>query len=392
VGGSWIYWALKRRKLLKLKEKFFKQNGGLMLQQRLLSHRGSVETDKIFSADELEKATNNYDKNRVLGQGGYGTVYKGVLPDNKVVAIKKSKVSDQSQIEQFINEVIVLTQINHRNVVKLLGCCLETEVPLLVYEFITNGTLSDHIHNKSLSSSLSCEKRLKIVAETAGALAYLHSSTSMPIIHRDVKTTNILLDDNYTAKVSDFGASRLVPLDQTQLTTLVQGTFGYLDPEYFHTNQLTEKSDVYSFGVVVAELLTGKEALSFNRPESDRNLALFFVSAIKEDRLLQILEDHIVNEGSIEELKEVANLAKKCLRVRGEDRPSMKEVAIELEGLTIMGKHPWGKVDHYMEETEHLLNAPTQYSFNIDDGIGSSSTTEYDSMRNDVPKRVNDGR
>jgi len=392
VGGSWIYWALKRRKLLKLKEKFFKQNGGLMLQQRLLSHRGSVETDKIFSADELEKATNNYDKNRVLGQGGYGTVYKGVLPDNKVVAIKKSKVSDQSQIEQFINEVIVLTQINHRNVVKLLGCCLETEVPLLVYEFITNGTLSDHIHNKSLSSSLSWEKRLKIVAETAGALAYLHSSTSMPIIHRDVKTTNILLDDNYTAKVSDFGASRLVPLDQTQLTTLVQGTYGYLDPEYFHTNQLTEKSDVYSFGVVVAELLTGKEALSFNRPESDRNLALFFVSAIKEDRLLQILEDHIVNEGSIEELKEVANLAKKCLRVRGEDRPSMKEVAIELEGLTIMGKHPWGKVDHYMEETEHLLNAPTQYSFNIDDGIGSSSTTEYDSMRNDVPKRVNDGR
>jgi len=392
VGGSWISWALKRRKLLKLKEKFFKQNGGLMLQQRLLSHRGSMETDKIFSADELEKATNNYDKNRVLGQGGYGTVYKGVLPDNKVVAIKKSKVSDQSQIEQFINEVIVLTQINHRNVVKLLGCCLETEVPLLVYEFITNGTLSDHIHNKSLSSSLSWEKRLKIVAETAGALAYLHSSTSMPIIHRDVKTTNILLDDNYTAKVSDFGASRLVPLDQTQLTTLVQGTFGYLDPEYFHTNQLTEKSDVYSFGVVVAELLTGKEALSFNRPESDRNLALFFVSAIKEDRLLQILEDHIVNEGSIEELKEVANLAKRCLRVRGEDRPSMKEVAIELEGLTIMGKHPWGKVDHYMEETEHLLNAPTQYSFNIDDGIGSSSTTEYDSMRNDVPKRVNDGR
>jgi serine/threonine protein kinase len=149
----------------------------------------------------------------------------------------------------------------------------------------------------------------------------LHSSTSMPIIHRDVKTTNILLDDNYMAKISDFGASRLVPLDQTQLTTLVQGTFGYLDPEYFHTSQLTEKSDVYSFGVVVTELLTGKEALSFNRPESNRNLTLFFVSAIKDDRLLQILEDHIVNEGSIEELKKVANLAKRCLSVRGEDRP-----------------------------------------------------------------------
>jgi serine/threonine protein kinase len=166
---------------------------------------------------------NNYNKSRILGQGGYGTVYKEVLPDNKVVAIKKSKISDQSQIEQFINEVIVLTQINHRNVVKLLDC-LEIEVSLLVYEFITNETLFGHIHNKSLSSSLSWEKRLKIAAETVRTLAYLHFSTSMPIIHRDVKTTNILLDNNYMAKVYDFGASRLVPLNQSQLITLVQGT------------------------------------------------------------------------------------------------------------------------------------------------------------------------
>ena len=339
VVGSWIYWGLKNRKLMKLKEKYFQQNGGLLLQQQLGDqYRGSVESARVFSEEELKKATNNYDENMILGQGGYGTVYKGVLADNKVVAIKKSKIGDQSQIEQFINEVIVLSQINHRNVVKLIGCCLETEVPLLVYEFITNGTLSHHIHSKPhlYNSSLSWEMRVKIATETAGALSYLHSSASMPIIHRDIKTANILLDDNYTAKVADFGASRLVPIDQTQLTTLVQGTMGYLDPEYFHTGQLTEKSDVYSFGVVLAELLTGEKALCPDRRECDRNLALYFVSSIKEDRLLQILDHRVVgdHERSIQQVKVVANLAKRCLAVRGEDRPTMKEVATELEGLS----------------------------------------------------------
>ena len=158
-----------------------------------------------------------------------------------------------------------------------------------------------------------------------------------------MKTANILLDDDYTAKVADFGASRLVPLDQTQLSTLVQVTWGYLDPEYMQTSQLTEKSDVYSFGVVMAELLTGKKALSFDRPKNDRNLALSFVSAIKEDCLLQILEDHIVSKGNIEQLKEIASLAKWCLSLRGEDRPFMKEVAKELERLRSATSHSIGK-------------------------------------------------
>ncbi|KAK9992893.1 hypothetical protein SO802_022596 [Lithocarpus litseifolius] len=391
MGGSWIYWGLKKRKLIQLKQKFFQQNGGILLQQKLSNHQGSVETAKIYSAEELEKATNNYNESRVLGQGGYGTVYKGILPDGKVIAIKKSKIGSQRQVEQFINEMTVLTQIIHRNVVKLLGCCLETEVPLLVYEFITNGTLSDHIHDQSFF--LSWEKRLKIATETAGALAYLHSATSVPIIHRDVKTANILLDDNFTAKVSDFGASRLIPHDQTELNTLVQGTFGYMDPEYFHTSQLTEKSDVYSFGVVLAELLTSRMALSFNMPESDRNLAKYFVSAVNDDRLFQILDDHIVNEGNIKLLKEVANIAKSCLSLRGEDRPSMKEVAMELEGLVIMEKHPWGNANVNIEELENLLNAPTQ-SFNIDVGTtcSSSTTTGYDSMINQVLKPLDGGR
>ncbi|KAG2665814.1 hypothetical protein I3760_15G025800 [Carya illinoinensis] len=396
VGTSLVYWVMQRRKLIKLKENFFQQNGGLILQRQLLNHKESVEPAKIFSAKDLEKATNNYDKSRVLGQGGFGTVYKGVLSDDKVVAIKKSNVVDQSQIEQFINEVVVLTKINHKNVVKLLGCCLETEVPLLVYEFITNGTLFDHIHDKNLSSSLSWEKRLKVASETAGALAYIHFETSMSIIHRDVKTTNILLDDNHTAKVSDFGASRLVPLDHTRLTTVVQGTLGYLDPEYFHTSQLTEKSDIYSFGVVIAELLTGEKALSMDRPETERNLAMHFVIAMKEDRLLQIIDDRILTEGNIEEIKEVAYIAKKCLKVRGEDRPSMQQVTKELEGLRLLEKHSLKRVDPNTQQiTKPLPNAPT-HSSGIDVDIGSSSMSTIvadDSMKNQILKPTdNDAR
>ncbi|GMP46720.1 hypothetical protein CsSME_00014769 [Camellia sinensis var. sinensis] len=148
------------------------------------------------------------------------------------------------------------------------------------------------------------KNRLRIATETAAALSYLHSAASTPIIHRDVKSTNILLDDNYVAKVSDFGSSRLIPMDQTQLTTLVQGTLGYLDPEYFQTSQLTERSDVYSFGVVLVELLTSKKAISFDRPEAERNLAMYFISAMKEDCLFEIVDEQVINDAKADQLKE----------------------------------------------------------------------------------------
>ncbi|KAJ1702828.1 hypothetical protein LUZ63_002607 [Rhynchospora breviuscula] len=325
----YYYSRLQKRKLVQMRSVFFRQNGGWILQQRLAS-QGIDSTARIFAEEELQKATENYSENRILGRGGYGTVYKGVLSTQQVVAIKRSKLIDESQVEQFINEITILSQINHRNVVRLLGCCLETQVPLLVYEFIANGTLFEHIHNQNV---LPWEDRLRISKETARAIAYLHSAASFPIIHRDIKSSNILLDEKYTAKVSDFGASRSVPFDCTHVTTLVQGTLGYLDPEYFHTSQLTEKSDVYSFGVVLAELITGQMPISFDRPEDLRNLATYFTSLVDEGRLVRAIEPHILKEAKFDELHFVAHLARRCLNVKGEERPDMKEVALELEGL-----------------------------------------------------------
>ncbi|XP_073155250.1 wall-associated receptor kinase 2-like [Henckelia pumila] len=355
TGITWLYFGIKKRKLVKMREKLFYQNGGLLMKQQASFLEGGVESSKIFSAEELEKATNNYSEDRILGRGGYGTVYRGILPDQRVVAIKKSRIMDQNQIEQFINEVIILTQVNHRNVVKLLGCCLESEVPLLVYEFISNGTLFHHIHNSAQAPWFSWIDRLRIAAESAGALAYLHSAASMPIIHRDVKSSNILLDDSYTTKISDFGASRLVPLNQTQVTTLVQGTLGYLDPEYFQTSQLTEKSDVYSFGVVLAELITGKKPLSPTKSEEERNLATYFITSVKEKRLFQILEPRTLKEASFEQLQRIGELVKGCLNLKSDERPTMKEVALELEGIRKSTQHPWIQQQDREEKTEAPL-------------------------------------
>ncbi|KAD2804491.1 hypothetical protein E3N88_37868 [Mikania micrantha] len=377
-----------------LRENFFKQNGGIMLQQRISRDGGSHDQAKVFTIEELKRATNNYDESRIIGKGGYGTVYKGVLSDNIIVAIKRSKLGDQTQaqIEQFINEVVILSQINHRNVVKLFGCCLETEIPLLVYEFIPNGTLSDHIHNKGKSLAFTWDIRLRIATETAEALSYLHSAASVPIIHRDVKPMNILLDDNYVAKVADFGASKLIPIDQIELATIVQVTLGYLDPEYLQTNQLTYKSDVYSFGVVLVELLTGKKALSFDRPETESNLAIYFLYSLKEGRLFQVLDENLLLNDVPSEIIQVSKLAERCLRVKSDERPTMKEVAIELQRIlaSMVQKYPWVQSSSNEDEGEYLLKELTNDYERTNDGNVSSST--FDTMSKHTMLPIASGR
>ncbi|MED6193612.1 hypothetical protein PIB30_021264 [Stylosanthes scabra] len=350
--GSWRVFKVVRRRIIKnRKEKNFKKNGGLLLEKRLSSGEVNVDKVKHFSLKELEKATDSFNMNRVLGKGGQGTVYKGMLIDGKIVAVKKFRV--QGNVEEFINEFVILSQINHRNVVKLLGCCLEKEIPLLVYEFIPNGNLYEYLHDQNEDLPMTWDMRLRIATEIAGALFYLHSAASQPIYHRDVKSTNILLDEKYRAKVADFGASRMISIEDTHLTTVVQGTFGYLDPEYFHTSQLTEKSDVYSFGVVLLELLTGQKPLSSLRPNEAKSLASYFVLCVEEDRLFDIIDDRVIKEGDKEHIIAVANLAYSCLELNGKRRPTMKEVTRELDEIWKLERKSNNAQQNHHEEIEH---------------------------------------
>ncbi|XP_047155356.1 wall-associated receptor kinase-like 10 [Vigna umbellata] len=329
--GPWLLYKVAWKRVIeKRKQKFFKKNGGLLLQQRMSSN--NVDKAILFSLDDLEKATDNFNVDRVLGKGGQGTVYKGMLVDGRIVAVKKFKV--EGNIEEFINEFVILSQINNRNVVKLLGCCLETEIPLLVYEFIPNGNLFEYLHDQTKELlPMTWEMCLRIATEIAGALFYLHSVASKPIYHRDIKSTNILLDEKYRAKIADFGTSRVISIEATHLTTVVQGTFGYLDPEYFHTSQFTEKSDVYSFGVVLAELLTGQKAISPARSGEFKSLASYFVECLEEDNLFDIIDKRVMKEAEKGQIIAVANLANRCLELNGKKRPTMKEITLELEGI-----------------------------------------------------------
>ncbi|KAL5211712.1 hypothetical protein ABZP36_022559 [Zizania latifolia] len=370
------YMIQQRRRLATVKRRYFNQHGGLLLFEEMKSNQGLSFT--IFTKEELEEATNKFDERNVLGKGGSGTVYKGTLKDSRAVAIKRCKLIDERQKKEFGKEMLILSQINHRNIVKLHGCCLEVEVPMLVYQFIPNGTLYQLIHGRRHGPRVSFATRLKIAHEAAEALAYLHSWASPPVIHGDVKSPNILIDENYTVKVSDFGASALAPTDEAQFVTFVQGTCGYLDPEYMQTCKLTDKSDVYSFGVVLLELLTCRKALNLQALEEEKNLSSHFLQALSENRLEDILDTQIQSEQSIELIEQVAELAKQCLEMSSEKRPSMRQVAEELDRVSKLSQHPWG-VHHTCEELEtFLVGSPSTYSeIELSNGYVSMADSAY---------------
>ncbi|XP_061978044.1 LEAF RUST 10 DISEASE-RESISTANCE LOCUS RECEPTOR-LIKE PROTEIN KINASE-like 1.3 [Populus nigra] len=290
---------------------------------------------RVFSYNELEEATNCFDSSKELGDGGFGTVYYGVLRDGCVVAVKRLYESNMRRAEQFMNEIEILAHLRHSNLVELYGCTSRhSRELLLVYEYIPNGTVADHLHGRQSNSGLlTWPVRLSIAIETASALAYLHASD---VIHRDVKTNNILLDNDFHVKVADFGLSRLFPTDVTHVSTAPQGTPGYVDPEYYQCYHLTNKSDVYSYGVVLIELISALEAVDITRHRHDINLSNMAVNKIQNHALNELVDpflgfdkDFVVREM----VSSVAELAFMCLQHEREMRPTMEEVLEVLRGI-----------------------------------------------------------
>ncbi|XP_059649109.1 LEAF RUST 10 DISEASE-RESISTANCE LOCUS RECEPTOR-LIKE PROTEIN KINASE-like 1.1 [Cornus florida] len=292
----------------------------------------------VFSYAELEEATNNFDPKQELGDGGFGTVYHGKLRDGREVAVKRLYNHNYKRMEQFKNEIEILAGLRHRNLVTLYGCTSRhSRELLLVYEYIPNGTLADHLHgDQAKPGSLPWPIRMNIAIETTTALVYLHASD---IIHRDVKTNNILLDNNFCVKVGDFGLSRLLPTDVTHVSTAPQGTPGYLDPEYSKCYQLTNKSDVYSFGVVLIELISSLPAVDVGRHRHEINLADLAVNRILNCAFNELIDPCLgfESDGAVQRMtSSVAELAFRCLQYERELRPTMDEV---LETLMAIQGH-----------------------------------------------------
>ncbi|KAG9130473.1 hypothetical protein Leryth_024789 [Lithospermum erythrorhizon] len=287
---------------------------------------------KSFSFEELKKYTDNFSEMNDIGTGGYGKVYRGALPNGQLAAIKRAQHGSMQGALEFKTEIELLSRVHHRNVVSLLGFCFEQGEQMLVYEYIPNGTLRDSLSGKS-GIRLDWIRRLRIALGAARGLLYLHDLADPPIIHRDVKSNNILLDDQLNAKVADFGLSKLMgELHRSYVSTQVKGTMGYLDPEYFMTQQLTDKSDVFGFGVVLLELITARNPFE---------KGIYVVKAVRETmnkskilyNLHSILDQGLASSMTTKSLERFVDLAMKCVEEEGVDRPTMSEVVKEIESI-----------------------------------------------------------
>ncbi|KAK2647383.1 hypothetical protein Ddye_014872 [Dipteronia dyeriana] len=283
-----------------------------------------------FSYEELKKCTNNFSDNNEIGSGGYGKVYRGMLSDGQVVAIKRAQQGSMQGGNEFKTEIELLSRVHHKNLVGLVGFCFQEGEQMLVYEFLSNGTLRESLSGRS-GIHLDWKRRLRVALGSARGLAYLHELANPPIIHRDVKSTNILLDENLTAKVADFGLSKLVSdSSKGHVSTQVKGTLGYLDPEYYMTQQLTEKSDVYSFGVVMLELITAKQPIEKGKYVV-REVRTMMDQSDEEHYGLKEIMDPTIRNMVLIGFRKFVELAMQCVEESASERPTMSEVVKAIE-------------------------------------------------------------
>lgn len=306
-------------------------SGSLSFNSGTITYTGSA---KIFTLNDLDKATNNFDSSRILGEGGFGLVYKGILNDGRDVAVKILKRDDQRGGREFLAEVEMLSRLHHRNLVKLIGICIEKQTRCLVYELVPNGSVESHLHGADKETDpLDWSARMKIALGAARGLAYLHEDSNPCVIHRDFKASNILLEYDFTPKVSDFGLARTA-LDEgnKHISTHVMGTFGYLAPEYAMTGHLLVKSDVYSYGVVLLELLTGRKPVDLSQPPGQENLVTWVRPLLTSKEGLQMIIDPVVKDNiSVDTMVKVAAIASMCVQPEVSQRPFMGEVVQALK-------------------------------------------------------------
>ncbi|XP_058197210.1 G-type lectin S-receptor-like serine/threonine-protein kinase SD1-1 isoform X2 [Rhododendron vialii] len=285
----------------------------------------------IFDLSTISSATEKFSSGKKIGQGGFGPVYEGVLPNGQVIAVKRLSQSSGQGVLEFKNEVILIAKLQHRNLVRLLGCCIQGEERMLIYEFLPNKSLDNFIFDRTRRELLLWKQRFNIIAGIARGLLYLHEDSRLRIIHRDLKASNVLLDNEMTPKISDFGIARIFGGEQTEgKTKRVMGTYGYMSPEYAMSGHFSVKSDVFSFGVLVLEIISGKKNWGFYHPDHDLNLIGHAWKLWNEESPLELMDVVLKESFSENEVVRCMQVGLLCVQQRTEDRPTMSSVVFML--------------------------------------------------------------